>query len=92
MDSETWEVKLHDDVASLSQCGSQKRSGALIVLLAVRTAMTQEDVDMVAGDFNIACRRRKTGPEQQYDSTLQEAFKKRQAPGAHGLPTVVGPW
>ena len=52
---------------------AKKRSVALNALLAVRPAITQEDVDMVAGDFNGATWRRKSGPEQQYDRTPEEA-------------------
>ena len=42
---------------------AQKRSVAVNALLAVRTAVIQEDVDIVAGDFNGASWRRQTGPE-----------------------------
>ena len=74
---------------------AKKRSIALHVLLAVRTATIQADVDMVAGDFNGASWRHKTGSEQQVDSTLEEAFKKKKTPGSmclFALSTVVGPW
>ena len=40
---------------------AKKRSIPLTVLLAVRTAIIQEDIDHVAGDFNCG---RKTGPEK----------------------------
>ena len=56
----------------------KKRSIALNVLVAVRTATMQEDIDLVAGDFNGASWRHKTGPAQQCDSSLD-------------LPTIVGP-
>ena len=44
-------------------------------LHAVRTATVQGNAVVVAGDFNGACWRRKTGLEQQFDSSLEEAFK-----------------
>ena len=48
--------------------------------LAVRTAIIQEDICLVAGDSNDASWRRKTGLGQLYDSTLQEAFKNAKLP------------
>ena len=42
-------------------------------LLAIRTVMLQEQVDMVAGDFNGAAWRRKRGEEHRRDSTIEEA-------------------
>ena len=56
---------------------AKKRSIALNTLLAVRTMVIQEGVDMVAGDFDGASWRRRPGPDQQHDSTLEEAFKPR---------------
>ena len=43
---------------------------ALDVLLAVRTTMIEEAVDLVAGDFNGASGRRKVGDEQKTDSVV----------------------
>ena len=42
--------------------------------------MWQENVDMVAGDFAGASWRRKSGPEHQLDSTIEETFKSRKLP------------
>ena len=56
---------------------AKKRSVALNILLAVRTVMLQEEVDMVAGDFNGATWRRRSGPDHQSDSTLEGALKNR---------------
>ena len=75
---------------------AKKRSIALNILLAVRTVLLHEEMDMVAGDFNGASWRRVSGPEQQFDSTLGEAFKNAQLPvpnrltplwGAGGIPS-----
>ena len=54
---------------------ANKRSIALGVLLAVRPAVVQEDVEMVAGDFNGASWRRKSRPDEQFDSILEETPK-----------------
>ena len=43
--------------------------------------MHQEQVDMVAGDFNGAARRRRSGNEQRRDSILEEAFANTNLPG-----------
>ena len=37
--------------------------------------MIEEDIDLVAGDSYGARWRRKMGPDQQHDSTPEEAFK-----------------
>ena len=42
--------------------------------------MLQEDVDMVAGDFNGASWWRRSGSDQQIDSTHEEAFKNGKLP------------
>ena len=72
----------HDAVA-------KKRSIALNVSFAVRTATTQEDIDLVSGDFNGASCRRQREPQQQYDITLEEAFK---TPGVLSRLAPQGPW
>ena len=59
----------------------KKRSIAQNVFLTVRTAMSQEDIDFVAGDFTCASWRRNVGADQQYGSTPEDAFKRRQTPG-----------
>ena len=43
-------------------------------LFTVRTVMLQEQVDMVAGDFNGAARRRHSGSDHRPISTIEEAF------------------
>ena len=48
---------------------AQKRSTALNILLAVRTIMWQEKVDIVVFDYNGASWRRKSG-QQQHEETL----------------------
>ena len=55
-----------------------------------KTAMEHEDVDMVAGDFNGASWRRNSAPDQQFDSTLEEAFKNAKLFVPCGLITFVG--
>ena len=52
-------------------------------------AMQQEQVDMVAGDFNGAAWRRKRGEDQQCVSTIEEAFCKHQPAGAGRPYTLV---
>ena len=42
--------------------------------------MIEEDIDLVAGDFDGASWRRKMGRQQQYDSTLAEALKNARLP------------
>ena len=44
------------------------------LLIAFRTVLLQEQVDMVAGDFNGAARRRQSGKEHRPSSTVEEAF------------------
>ena len=74
---------------------AKKRSIAWNILLAVCTVLLQEEIDMVAGDFNGASWRRVSGLGQQFDSTLEEAFKNAQLAvpprftplwGAGGIP------
>ena len=42
--------------------------------------MLEEDVDMVAGDIDGASWRRRSGPDQQFECTLEEAFKNAKVP------------
>ena len=86
------QVELHNHVVALPQrCGQEAQYCAKCVI-AVRTAIIREDIYLVAGDFNGASWRRKTGVEQQYHST-QGAWRP-ETPGSLCLPahTVVGPW
>ena len=62
---------------------AKKRGLAKNFLLAVRTVMYQEQVDMVAGDFNGAAWRRRSGNEQLHDSTIEEAFANTNLPIPH---------
>ena len=52
--------------------------------------MDQEQVDMVAGDFNVAAWRRRSGDEQRRDSTIEEAFANTNLPIPHGLTALWG--
>ena len=52
--------------------------------------MIAEDIDLAAGDFESASWRRKMGPQQQYDSTLEEASKNARLPLPLGLPPLLG--
>ena len=72
---------------------AKKRSIALNMLLVVRTIMVQDDVGMVAGDFNGASWRRKSGPDQQFDfdSPLKEAFKNTKLLVPPGSTPLWGP-
>ena len=45
---------------------AKKRATGKNLLLAVRTVMRQEQVDMVAGEFNGAAWRRQSGNEQHH--------------------------
>ena len=52
---------------------AKKRGIGENLLLAVRTVMRQEQVDMVGGDFNGAAWRRKSGNEQRRNSTMRSS-------------------
>ena len=54
--------------------------------------MIREDIDLVAGDFNGTSWRRKVGADQQYDSTLGDAFKRRQTPRTTRRLSTLWPW
>ena len=70
---------------------AKKRGIAKHLLLAVRTVMHPEQVDMVAGDFNGAAWRRRSGNEQRHDSTIEEAFANTNMPIPHGPTALWGP-
>ena len=55
------------------------------LLLAVRTVMLQEQVDMVAGDFNGAAWRRHSGSDPRPISSVEETFVNT------NLPLPLGP-
>ena len=65
---------------------AKKRAISKNLLLAVRTVMLQEQVDMVAGDFDDAAWRRQSGNEQRRDSTIEEAIAKTNLPIPPGPP------
>ena len=67
---------------------AKKRSIALYILLAIRTVMLPEDVDMVAGDVNGAHWQTRSGPHQPFDCTLEEAFNNAELP----VPPGPTPW
>ena len=69
---------------------AKKRGIAENLLLAVRTAMHQEQVDMVAGDLNGAPWRRRSGNDQRRDSTIEEAFANTNLPILQGPVSIVG--
>ena len=69
---------------------AKKRGIAKNVLFAVRTVMCQEQVDMVAGDFNGATWRKKSGDNQQRHSTIEEAFANTNQPIPHGSSPLWG--
>ena len=58
------------------------------VLFAVRTVMCPEQVNMGAGDFNGAALRKRSGDDQQRNSTTDEAFANTSLPIPHG-PTPL---
>ena len=70
---------------------AKKRGIANNVLFAVRTAMQQEQVDMVAGDFNGAASRRKRDEDQRRDSTIEEAFANTNLPIPNSPTPLWGP-
>ena len=53
---------------------AKKRGIGKNLLLAVRTVMLQEQVDVVAGDFNGAAWRRQSGSDPRPVSIIEEAF------------------
>ena len=69
---------------------AKKRGIEKNVLFAVRTVMCQEQVDMVAGDFNGATWRKKSGDNQQRHSTIEEAFANTNQPIPHGSSPLWG--
>ena len=49
----------------------------------------QKQVDMLAGDFNGAAWRRRSGDDQRRDSTIEEAFANTNLPNPHGPNSIV---
>ena len=87
-------LKTHRHTQSLHchKVVAEKRSMAHNVFLAVRAAMIEEDLDLVAVDLKGVVGRGRMEAGQQNDSTLEETFKKRQAPLTTWPHTVVEPW
>ena len=85
--------KAHFTMMSLhfNNCYAKKRGIARTILVAARTVMLQEQVDMVAGDFNGAARRREWSEHQMHDSSIEEAFSNSNLPIPHGLTPLWGP-
>ena len=66
---------------------AEKRSIGKNLLLTVRSVMSQEQVDMVAGDFNgAACRQ--SGSDHRHISTIAEAFANTYLPFPPGAPPL----
>ena len=63
---------------------AERRAIEKHVLFAVRVVLCQEQVDMVAGDFNGAAWRKKNGHDQQRDRTIEEVFANTNIPIPHG--------
>ena len=70
---------------------AKRRGIAKNVLCAVHTVICQEQIDMVAGDFNGAAWRKKNGDDQQRDSSIEEAVANTNVPIPHGPSPLWGP-
>ena len=69
---------------------AKKRGIGKNLLLAVRTVVLQEKIDMVAGNFNGAARRRQSGNEQRHNSTTEEALCQHELTDSARPHTSVG--
>ena len=74
----------HNEVA-------KRRSIALNLLSAVRTAVIEEAADLVAVDFNGTSWRQKVGDEQRTDSTIEQALSNNTGPLPPGPQSRRGP-
>ena len=70
---------------------AKKRGIGKNVLLTVRTVMPQEQVNMVAGDFNGAAWRRQSGSDPRPISIIEEAITKTCLPILPGTTPLLGP-
>ena len=70
--SQKWHVMIHVDVLTLSKSSCKEAQHCTAY---VAYGPHNHDIDMVAGDFNGASWRHRSGPDQQFDSTLEETFK-----------------
>ena len=85
------QVPFYHDVAPHQRHICQKKRGiAKNLLLAVRTVMHQQQVDLVAGDFNGAAWRRQSGGDARSFSSIEEAFVNTSLPLPPGA-TPLGP-
>ena len=65
---------------STSTTRMSKNGIAKNLLLAVRTVMQQQQVDLVAGDFNGAAWRRQPGSDSRFICSIEEAFVNTNLP------------
>ena len=70
---------------------AKRRRIAKHVSFAVRTVLCQEQIDVVAGDLIGAAWRKKSGDDQQRDSTIEEAFANTNLPIPHGSSPLCCP-
>ena len=70
---------------------AKKRGIGKKLLLAIRTVMMEEHVDMVAGDFNGAAWRRPCRSERRLTSIIEEAFAYSNLPVPPGPTPLWGP-
>ena len=70
---------------------AKKRGIAKNLLLAIRTVLHQQQVDLVAGDFNGAAWRRQSGSGSRSISSIEEVFVNTNLPLPPGPTTLWGP-
>ena len=70
---------------------AKKRGIAKNLLLTVRTVMHQQQVDLVAGDFNGAAWRRQTSSDSRFISSIEDAFVNTNSPLPPGPTPLWGP-
>ena len=75
----------------INNTNARKRGIAKNLLLAVRTVMYQQQVDLVAGDFNGAAWRRQSGSDARSISSIEEAFVNSSLPLPPGPTPLWGP-
>ena len=71
----SWEIPRNG-----KSCFTKKREIEKKLLPAVRAGMLQEQLDILAGDFNGAAWRRRSGGDQRRDGTIEEAFASTNLP------------
>ena len=87
-----WKGKSSFNNHVAAQRWGQEAQFAVNALMEVRTAIIQEDIDLVAGDFNGASWRREWDLSSNMTVLFEEAFTdaRRACPTWH--PTAVEPW